>query len=88
MVVVSPRAQVLRIERIEKGTHMTEQKKERVRKVKSPLEAELHAAKRVGDMLRDLRPEQRLRVIALVHEHLDQEVSVAKADPRQVDLFQ
>ena len=68
---------------------MTEQKKERVRKVKSALETELHAAKRVGDMLKDLRLEQRLRVIALVHQHIEQEVNapaVVLADPRQTSL--
>lgn len=69
------------------GTEMTAKTK----KVKSAYEIELHAGKRCADMLRGLSLESQRRVIANLHQHLDEAtgpltISKPSADPRQLPV--
>jgi hypothetical protein len=68
---------------------MNDTKKPRTAKTKTAYEAELHAGKRCADMIRGLSLESQRRVIANLHQHLDEATSAvvspkASADPRQV----
>jgi len=65
----------------------TTEKKARVAKVRSPLELELHAAQRVGDMLKGMTLKQRARVLALVQLHTLEALGDPTPQKTLADMF-